>query len=102
MKVYEILLQYSTDDGSSVDSFIFDSYEKAVKRFKELIEEEKIYIEWVKNAFESEETLKDYEFETNIDEEYKDNLEHELYWEITDKYDWYQHDYFELRISEVK
>jgi len=101
MKVYEILLQYSTDDGAGVDSFILDNYEKAVNKFKELIEDEKTYINWVKDAFKNKKTLKDYEFETNLDIEYKDNQEHELYWEITDKYDWYRHDFFELRIKEI-
>lgn len=101
MKVYEILLQYSTDDGANVDSIILNSYEKAVKKFKEIIEEEKTDIYWIKNAFESEATLKNYEFDTNIDFEYNDNKEHELYWELTDKYDWYNHDILELRIKEI-
>ena len=41
MKVYEILLQYSTDDGTSVESYILTDYKKAVAKFKELIEDEK-------------------------------------------------------------
>lgn len=102
MKVYEILLYYSTDDGNGIDSFILDSYTKAVAKFKELIKDEKTNICWVKDAFKSKKTIKDYEFETNIDIDYKDNQEHELYWEITDKYDWYQQDRFELRIKEIE
>lgn len=101
-KVYEILLRYSTDENAGVDSFIFESYEKAIKKFNEIIEEEKTYIYWIKNAFESEENLKDFDFDTNIEIEYNDTTEHELYWEITNKYDWYQHDFLELRIKELK
>ncbi len=100
-KIYEILLRYSTDDDTGVDSYVTDTYEKAVKKFNEIILEEKNDISWITNAFESEETLKNYEFDTNIDFEYPDNEEHELYWEITDKYDWYHHDYLELRIKEI-
>ena len=99
-KIYEILLRYSTDDDTGVDSYVTDTYEKAVKKFNEIILEEKNDISWITNAFESEETLKTYEFDTNIDVEYNDNEEHELYWEITDKYNWYHHDYLELRIKE--
>lgn len=100
-KIYEILLRYSTDDDTGVDSYITNTYEKAVKKFNEIIQEEKTDIYWIQNAFESEDSLKDYNFDTNIDIEYNDNIEHELYWEITDKYDWYHHDILELRIKEI-
>ena len=41
MKVYVVSLQFATDDADGVDIEVFGTYDKAVKRFKELIENEK-------------------------------------------------------------
>ena len=101
MKVYEILLQYSTDEGTSVESYILTDYKKAVAKFKELIEDEKTNIYWIKNAFKNDKSLNEYEFDTNIEIAYLNNREHELYWEIMDTCDCSHHDYLELRIKEV-
>lgn len=40
-KIYLVLFQYSTDDADGIDTQAFDTYEKAVNRFHELIEAEK-------------------------------------------------------------
>ena len=101
-KIYEILLSYSTDDCNGIDSYIIDTYKKAVKKFNEIVQEEKTNIYWIQEAFKNDEALKDYDFDTNIDFDYPKNEEHELYWEITDKYEWYHHDYLELRIKEIE
>ena len=41
MKIYLVLFQYCTDDCDGVDTQAFSSYEKAVERFNEIIENEK-------------------------------------------------------------
>lgn len=40
-KIYLVLFQYTTDDAEGAETQAFDTYEKAVKRFNEIIEEEK-------------------------------------------------------------
>lgn len=44
MKTYLILFRYLTDDCEVIITEAYSSYEKAVKRFNEIIEEEKIPI----------------------------------------------------------
>ena len=101
MKVYVISLQFSTDDADGVDIEIFSTYEKAVRRFKEMIEIEKQPgISWVADAYEDGELL--HRFELDESPEYNDGEEHELWWNISCKHDWYLHTFIELRFMEVK
>ncbi len=102
MKAYIVLFDWSTDDGEGVDIDIFDTYEKAVARFMEIIENEKNpKLSWVGDyAFDENGNLdeKNYELDTNID--YDDKLE--LYWNLNCKFDWYQHDFLDLKVMEIK
>ena len=101
MKVYVISLQFSTDDADGVDIEIFSTYEKAVRRFKEMIEIEKQPgISWVADAYEDGELL--HSFELDESPEYNDGEEHELWWNISCKHDWCLHTFIELRFMEVK
>lgn len=100
--VYTVLFDYSTQDCSGIDIYIFDSYKKAVKKFKQIIEDEKNPdTSWVGDAYTNNELSNEYELDTNIDD-IDDNEEHELYWNISCKHDWYLHDFLDLRIKEVE
>ncbi len=102
MKIYAVILDWSTSDDSRVDIELFDTYTKAFNRFNEIIKnEKKPEISWVADAFDEKgEILDGYEFEEHIE---TDGIqEFDCWWNITDKKDWYQHDFLELRILEVK
>lgn len=99
-KIYLVLFQYSTDDADGIDTQAFDTYEKAVNRFHELIEAEKQPdMSWAANAFENGELDHCYELDCS---DFVDGQEHELWWYLTCKVDWYLHDFIELRILEVE
>ena len=101
MKVYVVSLQFATDDADGVDIEVFGTYDKAVKRFKELIENEKNpEMSWVANAFENGVLQHGYELDSSP--EFTDGEEHELWWNITCKVDWCLHTFIELRFSEVQ
>lgn len=102
MKAYTIVFEWSTDDASGVDIEIFDTYKKAVERFDRIIADESDNnISWVADAFDGNgEVIDRYELDCN--EPFTDNEEHELWWNIECKNDWYLHDHLELRILEVK
>lgn len=86
MKVYVVSLQFATDDADGVDIEVFGTYDKAVKRFKELIENEKNpEMSWVANAFENGVLQHGYELDSSP--EFIDGEEHELWWNITCKVD---------------
>lgn len=96
--VYVVLFNYSTDDCSGIDLYIFDTYQKALNKFNEIIEQEKQpEMSWVGEKFKN--NTFDYELDTNI-EYAKDGVE--LWWNVTDRNDWYFHDFLDLRIIEVK
>lgn len=100
--VYMVLFDYSTDDCSGIDTYIFDTYEKAVEKFEQIIEnEKKPENSWVAHAYENGKLSSAYELDTNIDD-IQDDEEHELWWNITCKHDWYLHSFLDLRIKEVK
>lgn len=99
MKTYLILFRYLTNDCEVIITEAYSSYEKAVKRFNEIIEEEKNTDNyWVKDAFEDGKLLHNFELDCS---DFTDNEEHELWWNLTCKLDWYLHDFIELRILEV-
>lgn len=96
--VYVVLLDYSTDDYSGIDLYIFDTYQKALNKFNEIIEQEKQpEMSWVGEKFKN--NTFDYELDTNI-EDAKEGVE--LWWNVTDRNDWYFHDFLDLRIKEIK
>jgi hypothetical protein len=99
-KVYMVQFDYSTDDYSDIETYLFDTYEKALAKFNEIIEQEKQpEMSWVADAFKNNQPLENYELDTNIDDA---NGETELYWNITCKYDWYLHDFLNLYIKEIE
>lgn len=99
-KIYLVVLDWSTDDCSDVDIEAFDTYDKALARFKELIEEEKENIDWIHAAFdENGKNLPNYEFDEHWG---SDDGPFPCWWNITDANDWYNHDFLSLRILEVK
>ena len=96
--VYVVLLDYSTDDCSGIDLYIFDTYQKALNKFNEIIEQEKQpEMSWVGEKFTN--NTFDYELDTNI-EDAKDGVE--LWWNVTDRNDWYFHDFLDLKIKEIE
>lgn len=100
-KIYLVLFQYSTDDCDGVDTQAFSSYEKAVERFNEIVQAEKTPgNSWAANAFENGKLQHNYELDCN--DTFTDGEEHELWWYLTCKMDWYLHDFIELRILEVE
>lgn len=102
MKVYGVIFDWSTNDDSLVEVELFDTYQKAFDRFNKIIDNEKTSgMSWVVDAFDEKGIVLDgYEFEEHIE---SDGLrELDCWWNITDKNDWYQHDFLELRIMEVK
>lgn len=102
MKVYAVIFDWSTSDDSSVEIELFDTYSKAFYHFMEIIDnEKKPDMSWVADAFDEKgNVLGNYEFDEHIESD--GSQEFECWWHITDKYDWYRHDFLELRIMEVK
>lgn len=99
-KIYLVLFQYSTDDSDGVETQAFDTYEKAVKRFNEIIANEQTpETSWAANAFENGKVLHGYELDRS---NFSDGAEHELWWYLTCKVDWCLHDFLELRILEIE
>ena len=100
MKVYLVVFEWSTEDDSDVDIEAFDSYEKAVMRFQERIDDEKTYESWVQDAFDEDGDILDgYDFD-----ECRPNtrLETYAYWRITNSDIWRIHDYIAIIPQEVK
>ena len=102
MKVYGVIFDWSTSDDSLVEIELFDTYQKAFVRFNEIIaNEKKPEISWVADAFDEIGNVSDrYEFDEHIETDGIQELD--CWWNITDKNDWYQHDFLEIRIMEVK
>ncbi len=100
MKIYLVLFLYCTDDCDGVETQAFSTYEKAVERFNEIIKDEKTSdIRWAANAFENGKLQRNYALDRN--NTFTDGEEHELWWNLTCKADWFLHDFVELRILEV-
>ena len=100
-KVYTVSLEYSFDYGDGLEIEVFSTYEKAVKRFKELIETEKQPgMSWAAEAFEDGKLLHGYDLDASAD--YNDGTEREHWWYISCKNDWPTHTFIELRFAEVQ
>ena len=100
MKVYLVVFEWSTEVDSDTDIEVFDSYEKAVIRFNERINDEKTDMSWVHDAFDEDDNiLNEYYF----DECQPDmRLETYAYWHIVDPCNWRMHDYIAIVPQEVK
>lgn len=92
--VYLILFEYSTEDCNGIDTYLFNTKEKALEKFKELINNEK---DFYKNEY-SHLYDKSFEIDTNIDDE----TASEYWWNIQCKTDWYLHTNIDLRIKEIE
>lgn len=102
MKAYSIVFEWSTYDCNGVDVEVFSTYDKAVARFNEIISNEKDNnVSWVGDAYEKDGNLQK-DFTLDCSEEFTDGKEHELWWSIACKNDWYLHDCLELRILEIR
>ena len=100
MKVYLVVFEWSTEVDSDTDIEVFDSYEKAVIRFQERIDNEKTYESWIHDAFDEDgEILDGFDFD-----ECRPNtrLETYAYWRITNSDIWRIHDYIAIIPQEVK
>lgn len=91
--VYEIVFDYSTEDCTGIDTYIYSTREKAVKKLKELIVAEQ---EFCKKEY-SHIDQNEFEIDTNIEDENAC----EYWWNIQCKTDWYLHTNIDLRIKEI-
>ena len=91
--VYEIVFDYSTEDCTGIDTYIYSTKEKTVKKLKELIVAEQ---EFYKKEY-SHIDQKEFEIDTNIDDENAC----EYWWNIQCKTDWYLHTNIDLRLKEI-
>ena len=89
--VYVVLFDYSTDDCSGIDLYIFDTKEKALKKLDTLIEQEK---EFYKNEYPG---FNDFKLDTNI----KDANANEYWWNYKCESNYYLHTFIDLKIMEV-
>ena len=100
MKVYLVVFEWSDEVVSDTDIEVFDSYEKAVIRFQERIDDEKTYESWIHDAFDEDGDIFDgYDFD-----ECRPNtrLETYAYWRIMNSDNWRIHDYIAIVPQEVK
>ena len=93
-KVYLIIFEYSTEDCNGIDTYLYSTKEKAVKKLKELIKTEK---EFYKQKY-SHLNKNEFEIDTNIN----DKNASEYWWNIHCKTDWYLHTNIDLRIKEIE
>lgn len=101
MTVYMVLFDWSiaNADDSAIEVELFDTYDKAYARFTEIIaNEKKLEMSWAADAFDENGRIKDsYEFY-----EHDYGAPYDCWWNLTDKNDWYQHDFLDLKAIEVK
>ena len=93
-EVYLIIFEYSTEDCTGIDTYLYDTREKARKKLQELVENEKKFY----NIEYSHINKEDFEIDTNIDDENAC----EYWWNIQCKTDWYLHTNIDLRIKEIE
>ena len=89
-----IISEYSTEDCTGIDTFLYDTREKAINKLQELVENEKKFY----NIEYSHINKEDFEIDTNIDDENAC----EYWWNIQCKSDWYLHTNLDLRIKEIE
>lgn len=92
--VYLILFEYSTEDCNGIDTYLYNTREKAIKKLQELVENEKKFY----NTEYSNINKEEFEIDTNIDDENAC----EYWWNIQCKTDWYLHTNIDLRIKEIE
>ncbi len=101
MKVYIVKLDWSTTDSGDIKLFTYSTYDKAYAKFKELISDElNPDNSWVGDIEWNDEgqPTEHYIFEYDDD----NSNENEVYWHITDEWDWYKHTFIDLIIKEIE
>ena len=93
-EVYLIIFEYSTEDCTGIDTYLYDTREKARMKLQELVENEKKFY----NIEYSHINKEDFEIDTNIDDENAC----EYWWNIQCKSNWYLHTNIDLRIKEIE
>ena len=100
-KVFIVQFDWSTPDAGGIDLYAFNDYDKAYDKFKELISDEmNPDTSWIGNIeFDDDGYPMDDHYEFNFED--NNSCESEVWWHITDKNDWYQHSFIDLRVLEV-
>lgn len=100
-KVYIVQFDFAAPDAEGVELYVYDSYDKAYDKFKELIcNERNPEMSWVGDIeFDDE----GYPVDDNYEFDFEDNNsgESEVWWHIRDKSDWYQYTNIDLLVKEV-
>ncbi len=100
-EIYVLQLAWSNQDSEGINTTLIEDREKAIKKFKEVIEEEKtLDWYWSSDAFDKDGNLisEEYELDTNVD----DPNAVEFYWELRCKNDSYKHDSLQLYIKGIE
>jgi hypothetical protein len=99
--IYLVQFDWSTTDDGGIDLYAFDNYDKAYEKFKELIcAERNPNVSWVGDIEfddDGEPVGDDYEFEC----EDNNSCESEVYWHISDRWNYYRHTFIDLLVLEV-
>jgi len=94
--VYMVQVDYSTDDEDWVETYLFDTIEKAQKKFHELVENEK-ECNWY-NQYDEDWMKENIEIDTNIE----DTKTPYLWWNIKCLYNYNLHAFISLYPIEVE
>ena len=100
-EIYVLQLAWSNEDSEGINTTLIEDREKAIKKFKEVIEEEKtLDWYWSSNAFDKDGNLisEEYELDTNVD----DQNAVEFYWELKCINNYYRHDSLQLYIKGIE
>ncbi len=97
-KIYVVMIDWSTEDWSDVDIYVYDTYDKARDKYNELIADEmKSENSWVGNL-EWENGIPQGHYELFTSES---DTEDNLYWHIEDTWNYNYHTFINLKIMEV-
>lgn len=100
-EIYVLQLAWSNEDSEGINTTLIEDREKAIKKFKEVIEEEKtLDWYWSSDAFDKDGNLisEEYELDTNVD----DPNAVEFYWELKCISNYYRHDSLQLYIKGIE
>lgn len=96
--VYMIIVDYSNSDYQGIETYLFHTREKAVEVFNTLVRNEKENV--FEHAFdENGKILDTFELDTNIEDE---NETDNLWWNISECCDYYNHTFIDLKQQEIE
>lgn len=100
-KVYIVQFDWATSDAEDIDLYVYDSYDKAYDKFKELIcNERNPEMSWVGDIeFDDDGYPVDERYEFSFED--NNSGESEVWWHIRDNSDWFMHSYIDLLVMEV-